>query len=61
MTWKQIEKMRELRLWIGQIIVPVVTTSAVIMANPEARNCIKQKATNIKNTIKSKFQKKEES
>lgn len=61
MTWKKIEQMREIRLWIGQIVVPVVTTSAVLMANPEARNAIKQTTTNIKNTIKSKFKKKEES
>ena len=61
MTWKQIEQMREARLWLPPIIVPVVTTSAIVMANPEARNAVKRTATNIKNTIKSKFKKKEES
>lgn len=53
MTYKQIEAMREARLWIGQIIVPA--TSAIVMALtiPEVRQAVAAKA----NSIKSKFKK----
>ena len=30
MTYKQIEASRELRLWIGQVIVPAVSVTAVV-------------------------------
>ena len=30
MTYKQIEASRELRLWIGQVIVPTVSVTAVV-------------------------------
>ena len=29
MTYKQIEASRELRLWIGQVIVPAVTEAVI--------------------------------
>ena len=38
MTYKQIEASRELRLWIGQVIVPAVSVTAVVLANPDVRN-----------------------
>lgn len=31
-TWKQIETSREARLWIGQVIIPVVTAGIAIVA-----------------------------
>lgn len=44
---------RELRLWIGQIIVPAVTlTATTIIAIPEAREAIARKFNNIKDSIK---------
>lgn len=45
MTYKQIEASRELRLWIGQVIVPAV---AFAMAFPEVRNSVANKAKNIR-------------
>ena len=37
MTYKQIEASRELRLCIGQVIVPTVSVMAVVLANPDVR------------------------
>lgn len=57
MTRRQIDSMRETRLWIGQIVVPAVVLISAM--SPESRE-------NLKNTVKSgwskianKFQKKE--
>ena len=56
MTYKQIEQAREIRLWIGQIVVPAVTTVATIMyMNPELRYKAKAKFEDAKDTIKTKF------
>lgn len=52
MTYKQIEASRELRLWIGQVIVPAVSVTAVVLANPDVRNAAKEKL----DIIKRKFQ-----
>lgn len=54
MTYKQIEASREIRLWIGQVIVPAITTAAAVLyMNPELR----QKAAEKVNNIKTKFKK----
>lgn len=58
MTYKQIEASREIRLWIGQVIVPAVTTAAAVLyMNPELRYKLADKASEIKETIKTKFKK----
>lgn len=44
MTYKQIEASRELRLWIGQVIVPTVSVMAVVLANPDVRKVASEKA-----------------
>lgn len=54
MTYKQIEASRELRLWIGQVIVPAVSVTAVVLANPDVRNAAKEKLNSIKQKIQSK-------
>ena len=48
MTYKQIETSREIRLWIGQIIVPAL---ALTMAFPEVRYAVVNKARSIKESI----------
>lgn len=55
MNWKQIETSREVRLWLTQIVLPVVT---VVMFVPEARNAVVEKTKKVKETIKTKFAKK---
>ena len=57
MTYKQIEASRELRLWIGQIIVPALTLAATAMAIPEVREAVAAKAEDIKYSIKQKIKK----
>lgn len=54
MTYKQIEGSREIRLWIGQIIVPAITVAASTLAIPEVRQAIAAKANDIKRSIKNK-------
>ena len=61
MTWKQIETGREVRLWIGQVVVPVITLAATALAIPEVRSTIKEKTNDLKSRIQTKFKKKEES
>lgn len=57
MTYKQIEASREVRLWIGQVIVPA--TALVLAVSPEARQTVVRKAESVKNSIKRRFKKKE--
>ena len=59
MTYKQIEGAREVRLWIGQIIVPAATVVVTVMTIPEVRQAIAAKANSIKQNIESKMHKRE--
>lgn len=44
MSYKQIEASREIRLWIGQIIVPAVTTVALVyLSNPNFKDFVDSK------------------
>ena len=56
MTWKQIEASREARLWIGQVIVPAVV--GIMAVSPEARQTVKAKYVQVKNTIRRKLEKR---
>ena len=59
MTYKQIEAAREVRLWIGQIIVPAATLAVTILAIPEVREAVAVKAKQVKNKIENKMKKGE--
>lgn len=48
MKYKHIEVMREARLWIGQIIVPIVVGGLTIWSIPEARNSITEQGIKAK-------------
>ncbi len=54
MTYKQIETSRELRLWLGQIIIPIV---GVVLMVPEAREAATKQIKNIKRYVETKFNK----
>lgn len=54
MTYKQIEASRELRLWIGQVIVPAIGVSAVIFANPDVRRAAVEKVEAVKQKIRAR-------
>lgn len=53
-THKNIDAAREARLWIGQVIIPVVTAGVLLVANPNVRNWAHNKCENIKATFKKK-------
>lgn len=55
MTYKQIEASREVRLWIGQIIVPAITIAASALAIPEVRQAVAAKARDVKQSIERKI------
>ena len=54
MTYKQIEASRELRLWIGQVIGPAISVSAVLLANPDVRKAASEKFEGLKAKIQRK-------
>lgn len=57
MTYKQIEASREMRLWIGQVIVPAAAAAIAIASNPQTRNYVSKKYNNLKSRIQKKFKK----
>lgn len=59
MKRKNIDVMREVRLWIGQIVVPAVTLAASTMAIPEVRKAVATKAVQWKESIETKLKRKE--
>ena len=49
---KGTDRSREVRLWIGQIVVPVITLAASLTTIPEVRETISQKFIDIKQKFK---------
>ena len=54
MTYKQIEASREARLWVGQVIIPVVMTVVTAANIPEVREFVKVKIDEVKRFIRRK-------
>lgn len=53
MTYRQRETAREIRLWIGQVIVPAVVGIAGLMTvHPEIKDKAKIQVNRIKNKLK---------
>ena len=50
-TWKRIEASREIRLWITQVIVPLIGIGAMI---PEVREAAIAKVKEVKSKLKDK-------
>lgn len=57
MKRKNIDTMREIRLWVGQIIVPAVTVVGSALAIPEVRQAISIKADQWKESVERKIKK----
>lgn len=57
MTYKHIEAAREIRLWIGQIIVPTTTLVIGALSIPEVRQVVAAKAELMKRDIDRKLNK----
>ena len=51
MKYKHIEAAREARLWIGQIVVPLVTVGLTLMSIPEVRNNVFDQAAKAKGAV----------
>ena len=52
MNYRQRETSREIRLWVGQIIVPAIgIAAAVTAANPELVDWAKDKSLKVRNNI----------
>ena len=58
MTYKQIEASREMRLWIGQVIVPAAVAAVAIASNPQTRNYVSKKYNDVKSRIRKKIEKR---
>lgn len=54
MTYKQIEASRELRLWVGQVIVPAVTMAVALASHSGGQERGFHKAGTAKWKLKSK-------
>lgn len=58
MTYRQIEASREVRLWITQVIIPVLgMTTALVATVPEFREAAVTKYNDVKSKIKDKLYK----
>lgn len=55
MSYKNIEASRETRLWLTQIVLPIVAVVALV---PEARDAVVTTAKKAKQNIEAKFSKK---
>lgn len=55
MKYKHIEASREVRLWIGQVIVPACIAFGVAMTNPQFKEAVTEKASAVKKTVKGWF------
>lgn len=60
MTRKQIDTMREVRLWVRDIVVPVATAAVTALTIPEVRQAVATKAESIKRSIEKKMKKEGE-
>jgi hypothetical protein len=54
LKYKHIDASREVRLWIGQVIVPACVAGLIAWSNPKVRTYVHD----VKDKIKSKFRKK---
>ena len=54
MSYREVEKAREIRLWIGQIIVPAVTGSIILLSIPEVRYWVGDKVKKIRQKHEAK-------
>ena len=57
MKYKHIEAAREVRLWIRDIVVPVLGLAGASLTIPEVRQAVAAKANEVKENINRKFKK----
>jgi len=59
-TRKQLDQAREIRLWLLQIGVPVVTIGALIVTNPYVKAFARKAIANVREKFNQKFTKEEQ-
>ena len=59
-TRKQLDQAREIRLWLLQVGVPIVTIGALIVTNPYVKAFARNAMANLKAKINQKFSKEEQ-
>ena len=57
MTWRQIESRRETRLWIKEIVSPLVCVVGILCVNPNTRERISSGAKKVKESVLKLFHK----
>ena len=57
MKRKNIDTMREVRLWVGQIVVPALITVGAVMQIPGVKEGMDEKIQQTKESIARKFRK----
>ena len=57
MKRKNIDTMREIRLWVGQIVVPALITAGAVMQIPGVKEGMDEKIRQTKESIARKFRK----
>ena len=57
MTWKRLETIREVRMWLTQLIIPTAAIGAAVMSIPEVREAVVTKVNDVKAKIKERFKK----
>ena len=55
----RIERSRETRLWLSQVVIPVGLGATYLAGNPQAREWLIQKKNNITDFVNRKILKKE--
>lgn len=56
-TRQKLDRSRECRLWIGQIVAPALTVLGSTLAIPEVRQAISAKCKEVKQNIEQKLNK----
>lgn len=57
MSYKKLQTMHEIRMWIKEIIIPVAAAGIIVASNPQVREAVGSKITKAKKSIKQKFKK----
>lgn len=57
MTYKQLETIREIRMWTKEIIVPTTMAVVAVMTVPEVREAVSIKVKQVKESIRNKCKK----
>jgi hypothetical protein len=61
MSWKRIQAAHEVRMWLKEVIIPAVGIGIIAYSNPDVRKCVGDGFKKAKESIKSKFRKKDKS